>query len=645
MTFAAITEQRLRDDVGAQMAANQKEVGVVSAMFNTNKKNAQGEMLLTTAMGTALVALRERGESLTGREMLFLIMNEPGSGPKAYLFGRLLQLCLVLSALSTTYESVSWVNEVTGAEIWLMLKVVFNIIFTVEAVLRIVSFIPFSGTLRSSYVWLDIITCLPLYLRMFLAPTSMTAENYLSKTGAGITIRAIEALSGFRILKLCRYYEGASLLAMAVGKSLKQLYVPLFMLLLMVYCFASVVFEIEFDPVVQRCVELWRAENVSLSFLKSQPGGVAWGCDVCSQKHDCKIDDADCIFEMEMKCATCNGYPAGHPECSSIVWAQTFQDIPRSMWFMFVTVSTVGYGDISPVTWQGQLFVCFVIISGIIFLAMPLAIVGSTFGQVWNDRQVIKLQRHMRQILARSGIEPSDAVSAFKKIDVTGDGMIGKGEFRSFVDMNLGEMDPEEIKQLWSALDRDNSGSMTMEEFMERAFPDFDLGDEDFGRTEENATAAPTKGVDDQIVSSIQLKQAEIIGTLGEQSASLSQFDIRLAAIESMLAELVAAKRDERADSFTPDSDTPPSRLQSSKKPNRSQSSRSGSGSGRSGSKSKPDSRMGRSSVRPAYRREGGRQTNGSGGGRDRGGGGPTPGNERKLLTPPLSSDSDDMDA
>ena len=60
VTFAAITEQRLRDDVGAQMAANQKEVGVVSAMFNTNKKNAQGEMLLTTAMGTALVALRER---------------------------------------------------------------------------------------------------------------------------------------------------------------------------------------------------------------------------------------------------------------------------------------------------------------------------------------------------------------------------------------------------------------------------------------------------------------------------------------------------------------------------------------------------------------------------------------------------------
>ena len=48
----------------------------------------------------------------------------------------------------------------------------------------------------------------------------------------------------------------------------------------------------------------------------------------------------------------------GHPECSGIAWGQTFLDVPRSMWFMFVTVSTVGYGDVSPATWQGQTFVC-----------------------------------------------------------------------------------------------------------------------------------------------------------------------------------------------------------------------------------------------------------------------------------------------
>ena len=49
------------------------------------------------------------------------------------------------------------------------------------------------------------------------------------------------------------------------------LLVPLFMLLLMVFCFASVIFEIEFDADVQRCVELWRVAGVSTRFIKAVP--------------------------------------------------------------------------------------------------------------------------------------------------------------------------------------------------------------------------------------------------------------------------------------------------------------------------------------------------------------------------------------
>ena len=80
-----------------------------------------------------------------------------------------------------------------------MLKVVFNIIFTVEAFLRLISYIPCTVIHRSALFWLDIITVLPLYLRMFLYPQSMTADGYLSKAGAGITIRVIDALAAFRM--------------------------------------------------------------------------------------------------------------------------------------------------------------------------------------------------------------------------------------------------------------------------------------------------------------------------------------------------------------------------------------------------------------------------------------------------------------
>lgn len=193
-------------------------------------------MLLQSTTGSALVAIRQRGEPLTCREALFLVLNEPASGQKAFWWGRVMQIFLICSALATTYETVGFINEATGPDIWRMIKMGFNFFFTIEALLRIVCFIPLRQCHRSAYVWLDLISIFPFYVRMFLYPDSLSADNYLSKSGAGITIRVFEALASLRLLKLCRYYEGASLLATAVGKSLKQLYVPLFMLLIMVFC-------------------------------------------------------------------------------------------------------------------------------------------------------------------------------------------------------------------------------------------------------------------------------------------------------------------------------------------------------------------------------------------------------------------------
>jgi hypothetical protein len=109
--------------------------------------------------------MRERHEELSCREHLFLFLNEPASGRFAYWFGRLMQLLLIASTLSATYETVGFVNQVTGPDIWIMLKLGFNAIFTVEAILRIISFIPIRVIHHSTLVWLDIITVLPVYLR------------------------------------------------------------------------------------------------------------------------------------------------------------------------------------------------------------------------------------------------------------------------------------------------------------------------------------------------------------------------------------------------------------------------------------------------------------------------------------------------
>ena len=54
-------------------------------------------------------------------------------------------------------------------------------------------------------------------------------------------------------------------------------------------------------------------------------------------------------------------------------------DVTTSWWMLLVTMTTVGYGDYSPQTGIGRILMFFCMVSGLVVLAMPLAIVGSTF--------------------------------------------------------------------------------------------------------------------------------------------------------------------------------------------------------------------------------------------------------------------------
>ena len=57
----------------------------------------------------------------------------------------------------------------------------------------------------------------------------------------------------------------------------------------------------------------------------------------------------------------------------------TFSSIPAAMYWAVVTMATVGYGDMTPVTPIGRILTTFVALSGILVLAMPTAIIGSGF--------------------------------------------------------------------------------------------------------------------------------------------------------------------------------------------------------------------------------------------------------------------------
>jgi voltage-gated potassium channel len=61
-----------------------------------------------------------------------------------------------------------------------------------------------------------------------------------------------------------------------------------------------------------------------------------------------------------------------------------FTSIPRAMWWSIVTITTVGYGDVTPATSLGQITAGVVAFIGICTLALPVGILSSAFIEQLN---------------------------------------------------------------------------------------------------------------------------------------------------------------------------------------------------------------------------------------------------------------------
>ena len=93
-------------------------------------------------------------------------------------------------------------------------------------------------------------------------------------------------------------------------------------------------------------------------------------------------------------------------------------------------MTTVGYGEYSPNTDAGRVVTVCAMLVGVLFVSMPLAIVGNNFCLVWEDKErVVFVEKLKEQLLIRN-IGMNEMAKTFQLLDADDSGLMSFSEFR-----------------------------------------------------------------------------------------------------------------------------------------------------------------------------------------------------------------------
>ena len=93
---------------------------------------------------------------------------------------------------------------------------------------------------------------------------------------------------------------------------------------------------------------------------------------------------------------------------------EKFSSIPETMWWGLITLTTVGYGDVSPVTPLGKIIGAFTAIMGVCTVALLTGIVASAFANQRAQKAAI-LEAEISQALS-DGVRSDDEAQKIEKL-------------------------------------------------------------------------------------------------------------------------------------------------------------------------------------------------------------------------------------
>jgi hypothetical protein len=129
-----------------------------------------------------------------------------------------------------------------------------------------------------------------------------------------------------------------------------------------------------------------------------------------------------------------------------------FGTIARTFWWAMVTMTTVGYGDCSPLSGLGKTIAVVAMLSGVLILALPITVIGSNFAKMVEMFE--------------------DDAAMYSMTDMDGDGLVDEMELREFLTKKRKEgvlrkdIDVK-VSTLMDKYDPQGNGTLTMPEFLD----------------------------------------------------------------------------------------------------------------------------------------------------------------------------------
>mgnify|MGYP001582822098 FL=1 len=304
---------------------------------------------------------------------------------------------ILLSILAMTISTVPRFNpDLTPslAPTWLAIEALVTVYFTAEFILRLVSSEDKINFFKRITTLADALATVPFYVGLL----------------SGQDVSVLRVLRLFRVFAFFRRFPSVDALFQAVWDSLRVLGAPLIFLATCLIVFSTVLFYAErgtYDPVTQR-------------FLL----------------RDCDCEASAAFYFGERDC----------PRRES-----KFFSVPHTLWWAVVTMTTVGYGDLVPTCPYGKVVAGFSMVAGVIFMSMPIAVVGNYY-----TRSVNRSDEIQRQIALKAAEERAEA-----ELAAQGGGK-GEGDTLSMVEASSGSTEAPSQRLLRFLAERLPVGTLSL---------------------------------------------------------------------------------------------------------------------------------------------------------------------------------------